>query len=177
MQRGHGTSVKNWAAEYPDNDSEKDVFFEADGHKGGLGDRHVQIWWENGVTETGPVTQIVHLTGGVGNYAFILLTVKPRRLESIKSNQVIKLGTFSRAERDLILKLAKDVKFSKTSRVNDCRAWIRDLLEQMAVHELIKEVAFKAICEEIPLPSRVKEEEEEKQEEKKEDDKEENEGH
>jgi hypothetical protein len=155
---------EKWAAEHPDNDSEKDVYLEAAGRAGVLGDRHVQIWWENGQTQTGPVTQIVHLTGGIGNYAFISPTIKPRNQESIKNNEVVPLGTYSRAQRNHIIKLAGEVtaKITKTSRVNDCRAWMRDLLELMVTEKLIAEAKVHSLCETIPLPARVEEPQEEK---------------
>jgi hypothetical protein len=58
---------------YPDNDEIKEIFLEADGLEiSDPDDRHVVLHWKNGNDETGNrYMQIIHLTGGPGNYQFI----------------------------------------------------------------------------------------------------------
>ncbi|KAG1754819.1 uncharacterized protein EDB91DRAFT_1076905 [Suillus paluster] len=96
-------------------------------------DRYVLLQWLNGTKDDVPVTQIVQLT-------------------------VIPVGTFSRAQRDQILRLANQVKFQTTSITNNCRVWLRELPVAMVDEELITQEKFDEIIEVDPLQMRRPEE-------------------
>lgn len=67
------------------------------------------------------------------------------------------LGNFTREERQLLLHLAEGVHFDKTSVINGCRVWMRELLEAMVKENLISEETFEIIAIEVPLPKRLPE--------------------
>ncbi len=139
---------------YPDDDSVKEVTLHAHGLTySGVGDRHVLIQWNNATTETGPVMQIVQLTGQSGNYSYYVPVAKLE--ESMLISQPFSLGEFSRAQRDEILNLASQVVFSKTSTTNGCRVWTRDLLVAMVKTRLISQAKFDEIDVGVPLVKRV----------------------
>ena len=144
---------------YPDNDETKEVFLEADG----LGisesdDRHVLLHWRNGNDERGTrYVQIIHLTGGPGNYQFLPEQVKAQSHASLERNTLYNLGSYSRAQRDQIAALAKAVEFSRKSRVNSCRTWMRDLLLEMVNNNLLALEKFDQVDKEVPLKKRVPE--------------------
>jgi hypothetical protein len=54
------------------------------------------------------------------------------------------LGRFRAFNAYQILETAASVKFSKTSTVNSCRTWTRDMLEAMVVVALISTVFLKS---------------------------------
>ncbi|KAL5521271.1 hypothetical protein ACEPAG_9194 [Sanghuangporus baumii] len=151
------------ADDFPDDSSSKDVYVQAEGRKySGLGDRHVLLWWTNGTYDQGemtnlPTTQILQLTGHSGNYNYYHPVVKKRKIASMEMNQQFFLGTFTRAQRDKIIELANGVKFSKTSTVNGCRVWMRDLFDAMVRAGLITASTFNTVVVGVPLPQRVAE--------------------
>ncbi|ETW82835.1 hypothetical protein HETIRDRAFT_107006 [Heterobasidion irregulare TC 32-1] len=110
---------------YPDDDSEKEVYVQANGLSfSGVGDRH--------------------LTGGVGGYGHYSPFAEIRPSAEIK-HELFVLGKFSRAQRDETLKLARDVVLVKASRTNNCCVWTRDLLGAMLGARLISQAAFAAV--------------------------------
>ena len=151
--------MNNIADVFPDDNSSKEVNLQAaDLTYNGLDSRHVLIWWTNGTHDEGePVTQILQLTGQPGNYNFYHPLVKKQGHTTVSSNQQFLLGTFTRAQRDEIIELANGVAFSKTSTVNGCRVWTRDLLEAMVRAGLIAANTFKTVDEGVPLKQRVAE--------------------
>jgi len=142
--------------EYPDDDSVKDVTIHAAG-KEISSDRHVLLQWLNGTKDDVPVTQVVQLTGQAGNYNYYAPVVRMRSADTNIRNQVIPVGMFSRAQRDQILHLASQVEFRKTSTVNNCRVWLRELLQTMADNKLITQAKFEEIIKVDPLQIRQQE--------------------
>jgi len=143
---------------YPDDDSIKEVVLEADGLVVvNPDDRHVLLRWTNGVEDENHYTQIIHLTGGPGNYGFYIPQVKVHSEQSLQANTTYELGRYTRAQRDQTIALAKAVHFSKGSRVNSCRTWMRDLLEAMVGANLLSKAEFDKIDTDVPLKKRVAE--------------------
>ncbi|KAF8351820.1 hypothetical protein F5887DRAFT_932522 [Amanita rubescens] len=141
---------------YPDDDSVKEVSLYAHGLTySGVGDRHVLLQWNNATTEMGLVTQIIQLTGQSGNYSYYVPVANLCSAQSMLNNQPFSLGEFSRAQRDVILDLARQVTFSKTSTTNGCRVWTRDLLAAMVQAHLISQAKFNEIDIGVPLVKRV----------------------
>ncbi|KAM5531443.1 hypothetical protein V8D89_014900 [Ganoderma adspersum] len=148
---------------YRDDQSVKEVLLQADGKRlpdPGM-DRHVCIRWTNAVIEQNgtqvPCTQVVHLTGWSGSYAFHTPQVKLHSEASRMYNTFYSLGHFNRAQRDRIIDLAHGVRFDRNSSVNDCRTWMRDLLEAMVNDGLIHKNLFDHVDSDIPLKRRVPE--------------------
>lgn len=142
---------------YPDDDSEKEVYVQANGLSfSGVGDRHVQIQWTNAVVDGRLVVQVVQLTGGVGGYGHYSPFVEIRPSAEI-NHELFVLGKFSRAQRDEILKLARDVVFVKASRTNNCCVWTRDLLGAMLGAGLISQATFAGVDAGVPLLRRCPE--------------------
>ena len=134
----------------------KEVILHAQGLTySGVGDRHVLLQWNIATTAMGLVTQIVQLTGQSGNYSYYVPVAKLRSAQTMLSNQLFSLGEFSRAQRDQILDLARQVVFSKTSTTNGCRVWTRDLLVAMVQAHLISQAKFNEIDAGVPLVKRV----------------------
>ena len=141
---------------YPDDETVKEVTLSAQGLTySSIGDRHVLLQWNNATTEMGPVMQIVQLTGQSGNYSYYVPVAQVFSEESMINNQLFSLGEFSRAQRDEILDLARQVVFSKTSTTNGCRVWTRDLLMAMIQAHLISQEKFNEIDDGVPLVKRV----------------------
>ncbi|KAI0628603.1 hypothetical protein C8Q77DRAFT_1067737 [Trametes polyzona] len=143
---------------YPDDDSAKELSLQAAGlTAANPDDRHVLIRWTNAVVDEQRYTQILHLTGGPGNYAFSTPQVKMQSAQSLQQNEIFALGTYTRAQRDEIVALAKAVAFVKTSTVNNCQTWMRDLLAAMVQHGLLKQEQFEQYDKAVPLKARVPE--------------------
>ena len=53
-----------------------------------------------------------------------------------------------------MLELARGVHYEQTSRVNGCRVWIRDLLQEMLKEEIISQEIFDHIACDLPLARR-----------------------
>ena len=68
----------------------------------------------------------------------------------MSNNQLFSLGEFSRAQRDEILDLARQVVFLKMSTTNGCRVWTRDLLMAMVQANLISQATFDEIDAGVP---------------------------
>ena len=131
--------------EYPDNDSVKDVVLHAQGQGGEISpERHILLQWVNGWSESSMITQVVRLTGQAGSYNYFAPVVKIREPNTNIDNQVIPVGTFTRAQRDQILYLASQVNFLKTSVVNNCRVWLRELLQAMFFSSKYPFISFEA---------------------------------
>ncbi|THH32389.1 hypothetical protein EUX98_g1812 [Antrodiella citrinella] len=135
---------------FPDDDKVKIVQLQAAGLSySGVGDRHVVIQWYNATN----VTQLIQLSGNPGNYAFY--SPWGRSEPAFKLNDTFyTLGEFTRAQRDIILVLADAVRFEKSSTVNSCRTWTRDLLEAMVQDGLLSQEIFDKIDQEVPLLKR-----------------------
>jgi hypothetical protein len=145
--------------QYPDNDSVK-VFFQAYGFAhDNAGNRHVLLWWANAeLADTADsVIQVIHLSGGVGNYNYYSPLAQLCSAETFIRNAITSLGKFTREQRDLILELAKAVKFVKRSTVNGCQPWLRELLLSMVENELIEQAIFDELATKTSLKQRVPE--------------------
>ena len=152
-------AINPYGDRHPDDDSTKEVEFQADGLVVlNPDDRHVLLRWTNGTDAEGRVyTQIVHLSGGPGNYNFHTPQVRIHSEASRGANTCYPLGKYTRAQRDQIVALAKAVNFDKRSRVNNCQVWIRDLLEAMVGANLLSKAEFDKIDVSVPLIERVAE--------------------
>ncbi|KAI5986695.1 hypothetical protein F5J12DRAFT_577002 [Pisolithus orientalis] len=152
-------AINPFGNQYPDNDTTKEIVLQADGLVAeNPDDRHVLLQWTNGVDlEGNSYTQIIHLTGGPGNYQFHTPQVKIDSDRSTQGNTSYVLGQYTRAQRDQIIALAKAVKFNKKSRVNNCQTWMRDLLEAMVNNGLLSSEIFKKLDAGVPLKKRVPE--------------------
>ena len=149
-------AINPYGDKYPDDNTTKEVVLQADGLVVvNPEDRHVLIHWTNGTDAEGRrYTQIIHLTGGPGNYSFHTPQVK---MHSEEADTFYPLGRYTRAQRDQIIALAKAVNFDKKSYVNNCRAWMRDLLEAMVNTDLLSKAEFDRIDGSVPLIKRVAE--------------------
>jgi hypothetical protein len=144
---------------YPDDQSTKEAFIQAANLSfNGFGDRHVLVWWSNGVDKTSdtpkPVRQIIQLTGQAGNYTYFYPVANSHPPALIQNNFQASLGEFTRDQRDQIIALAKGIAFEKTSVVNECRVWTRDLLNAMVNAKLLSQERFHEIDRTIPLLQR-----------------------
>ncbi|GAW05568.1 hypothetical protein LENED_007431 [Lentinula edodes] len=137
--------------------TKKDVYLQAHGHNFDGRERHVVIHWVNGTLADNPVTQIVQLSGIRGKFVFDSLVAKLRNPATLESHTQYYLGSFTRAERQLLLRLANEIEFDKTSVINGCRVWMRELLLKMVREKLISEETFEVIEEDVPLPKRMPE--------------------
>jgi len=156
-------AINPYGDQYPDNNSTKEIVFEADGLvAANPDDRHVLLCWTNGTDEEGRrYTQIIHLSGGPGNYNFHTPQVKIHSDHSLQMNTCYVLGQYTRAQRDQIIALAKAVRFDKKSQVNNCQTWMHDVLEAMVNASLLSETLFDQIDVEVPLKQHVPEPSEE----------------
>jgi hypothetical protein len=148
--------INNVYGVYPDDERVKDVFLQAAGQTySGIGDRHVLLWWSNGIAGDGEnVTQVVQLTGQAGNYSYYAPVAKVRSQNSTANNSQMLLGKFTRVQRDQLLNLAKNIKFEKQSTVNGCRVWTRDLLGAMVGAGLMSQEVFADVGTKVPLVAR-----------------------
>jgi len=153
----HRLAINPYGDQYPDNNITKEIVLQADGLVAdNPNDRHVLLRWTNGTDLEGKrYTQIIHLTGGPGNYQFHTPQVKIHSDRSIHVNTVHILGDYSRAQRDQIIALAMAVEFNKKSRVNNCQTWMRDLLEVMVNNGLLSSEIFAKLDADVPLKKRV----------------------
>ncbi|KAI0628611.1 hypothetical protein C8Q77DRAFT_357703 [Trametes polyzona] len=97
---------------YPDDQTDKEIFLQENPSDG-----HVLLRWMNGTDDVHRYTQILHLTGQPGKYAFYTPQVKIHSDQSLQQNVYHSVGTFTRAQRDGIIKLAAEVEFERTSSV------------------------------------------------------------
>jgi hypothetical protein len=155
--RARRLAVNPFGDQYPDNDDTKEIILQADGLEiSDPNDRHVLLHWLNGNDETGRYTQIVHLTGGPGNYHFHPEQVK-KHSDDGDDDTFYNLGSYSRAQRDQIVKLAKHVRFDPKSHVNNCQTWMRDLFLAMVNNDLLPLETFNKVDKKVPLLERVPE--------------------
>jgi Family of unknown function (DUF6540) len=153
-------ALNPFGTKYPDDDKTKEIFLQADGMEiFDPDDRHVLLHWLNGNDDTAGThyIQIIHLTGGPGNYQFHREQVKAESQASLERNTSYNLGRYSRAQRDQIMALAKAVEFYPRSRVNNCQTWMRDLLRAMVGDNLLPSEKFDQVDKEVPLKRRVSE--------------------
>jgi hypothetical protein len=98
---------------YPDDNSDKEVYVEAAGLTyNEYQDRHVLLRWFNRTPQAlndNGIMQLIQLTEQAGNYAYYSPVAKIRSLESGTANKTWLLGTYTRAQRDEILRLAEEV--------------------------------------------------------------------
>ena len=152
-------AINPYGNKYPDDDSTKEVELQADGLVVlNPDDRHVPLCWKNGTDAEGRIyAQIIHLSGGPGNYNFHTPQVRIHSEASREVNTCYPLGQYTREQRDQILALAKGVSFDRRSRINNCQAWMRDLLEAMVGVNLLSEAKFDKFDVSVPLIKRVAE--------------------
>ncbi|VDB82675.1 unnamed protein product [Peniophora sp. CBMAI 1063] len=147
--------------QHPDDDSVKNVFLQADGKTTAAEgeDRHVLIYWENGTGThaSNKHIQILQLSGGPGNYAFYPDMLISQSEAERARNTYYELGQYTRAQRDKIKRLAGDVVYLKSSRINSCRTWTRDLFELMVAANLITQEQFDLMDADVPLRKRLPE--------------------
>lgn len=146
---------------FPDNDETKNVVLQVAGVSyDGSGDRHVLVSWSNGKDSEGAsITQRIQLTGNPGWYEYYapLATKGSAETNNIQRDEYFALGVYSRSQRDRILQLADNVDFSKTSVVNSCRTWTRDLLAAMVKEGLLFQDTFDEVDKGVPLKKRIPE--------------------
>jgi hypothetical protein len=143
--------------EFPDDDSDKEIFLLTDSELEFVTShpRHVILYWKNGEMITKElVTQRTQLTP---NFTYYSPIAKLRSSMMFDENFQLSLGTYTRAQRDVILRLAANVEFLKTSVRNDCRVWMRDLLESMVTEGLLEQGKVVHLEEVVPLRPRVPE--------------------
>ncbi|KAL4078994.1 hypothetical protein J3A83DRAFT_999959 [Scleroderma citrinum] len=152
-------AIDPYGDQYPDDSTIKEIVLQADGLVAeNPNDRHVLLRWTNRTDLEGKrYTQIIHLTGGPGNYQFHTPQVKIHSDRSMHVNTVHVLGDYTRAQRDQIIALAKAVEFNKKSRVNNCQTWMRDLLEAMVNNGLLSSEIFDKLDTGVPLKKRIPE--------------------
>ncbi|KZV63456.1 hypothetical protein PENSPDRAFT_640856 [Peniophora sp. CONT] len=147
--------------QYPDDDNVKNVFLRADGKTTVAEgeDRHVLIYWENGTGTSGQnkYIQILQLSGGPGNYNFYPDMMITQSEADRARHTFYELGQYTRAQRDNIKSLAGGVKYLKSSRINSCRTWTRDLFEVMVAEDLITQAQFDYMDVDVPLRKRLSE--------------------
>ncbi|KAJ7472329.1 hypothetical protein B0H11DRAFT_2038600 [Mycena galericulata] len=114
---------------------------------------HIMLRWTNGEDgpDSGIYTELVHLTGYPGNYAFKYPSVKLHSKQSRMGNKFYTLGTFTRAQRDRLVSLAQSLDFNYKSEVNTCNTWMHLLLSAMVVDGLLSQVSFDEAIQEIGL--------------------------
>lgn len=149
---------------FPDNMRSKEVFIEATGLSyAGYGGRHAMILWNNGDYreangDTSPVYQLVQLSQrNDSSYYFTSFESRRRSVNSAHLNYRVSLGFFTRAQRDRIIELAGQVRFHPYSRVNGCRAWLRDLLVLMVQERMVFTDTFDDLDKDVPLVLRQRE--------------------
>ncbi|KIK03734.1 hypothetical protein K443DRAFT_94713, partial [Laccaria amethystina LaAM-08-1] len=121
---------------YSDNDIEKEVFLQAAGLSySGTGDGHVLIWWSN-ASASDPTSQVIQPTSQAGNYSYSQSPSAPQ--------------LFARAQRDQVLG------FIRSSVVNGCRVWTRDLFAGMVEVGLMLQEVFDDANRGVPLAKRDK---------------------
>jgi hypothetical protein len=132
-------AINPFGDQYPDDNSTKDIVLQAEGLlAANPDDRHVLLRWTNGTDSDGHLyTQIIHLSGGPGNYNLYTPQVKIHSEASRLTNSFYLLGKYTRAQRDQIIALAKAVQFNKQSRVNNCQTWMRGVLGSMVNARLL----------------------------------------
>ncbi|KAF9234105.1 hypothetical protein BU15DRAFT_53045 [Melanogaster broomeanus] len=152
-------AINPYGDQYPDNNSTKEVVLQADGLEAqNPDDRHVLLCWTNGSDAEGRrYIQVIHLSGGPGNYNFYTPQVKMDSDESWKANTCYVLGQYTRAQRDQIIALAKAVRFDKRSRINNCQTWMHDVVEAMVNADLLSTAKFDEVSAGVPLKERVPE--------------------
>ncbi|KAA1475939.1 hypothetical protein DENSPDRAFT_874334 [Dentipellis sp. KUC8613] len=153
MAQTPGRFMSDVYSDYPDDNTTKEVQLQAAGRSYlGYGERHVLLQWPNGTDEEGDVImQIVQLSGMVGNYAYYAPFATKCTESVLQNNEAFSLGMYSRAQRDRILALAEAIQFKRTSNVNNCQTWARDLLEAMVKEDLLSESTFDEIDKKAPL--------------------------
>ncbi|KAI1784836.1 hypothetical protein LXA43DRAFT_191053 [Ganoderma leucocontextum] len=152
--------INPFGDQFPDDNSTKEIVLQADGlvRRAPGQDRRVLLCWTNGVAESAKYyTQVIHLTGGPGSYAFYTPQVKMQSQESLPQVTVYSLGHYTRVQRDQIILLAKAIRFDRHSRVDGCRVWTRDLLDAMVNVDMLQRTTFDMLVAEIPLPARLPE--------------------
>lgn len=151
-------ALNPYGNQYPDDDSTKEIVLQADGLEAeNPDDRHVLLRWTNAVAKGFRYIQIIHLTGGPGNYAFYQPQVKIHTDVSLKSNTPFVLGPYTREQRDQIIALASALQFDMKSRVNNCQTWMRLLLEAMVNAGLLSNALFDQIDADVPLKNPIQE--------------------
>lgn len=149
-------AINPYGDQYPDDNTIKEIVLQADGLvAANPDDRHVLIRWTNGTDDEGNLfTQIIHLSGGPGNYHFHTPQVKIH-VKELDTLHV--LGDYTREQRNKIIILAKAIQFNKKSHVNNCQTWMRDLLAAMVNDGLLSSETFDKIDVDVPLKKRIPE--------------------
>ncbi|KIJ96471.1 hypothetical protein K443DRAFT_10620 [Laccaria amethystina LaAM-08-1] len=140
---------------HPDNDDLKEVYLQASGHEMVDNVRHVLIAWSNGAYISTPVRQIIQLRQDANGYHYDpQLVAELYTAAMAQNNDVFTLGTLSCVQRDRVLELARGVHYEQRSRVNGCRVWIRDLLQEMLKEEIVSQEIFDHVDCDVPLARR-----------------------
>jgi hypothetical protein len=140
----------------PDDDSDKMVYVQASGSSYNGSNRHVLLWWSNGIhprTKV-PVDQIIQLTGEPNDCAYYDPFAQQRPPGANRANLQIKLGEFSREERDQIRRFAKDRLHHSclwTSTADPSLVWFEGLLWAMVGAALITRPQFEDVARRVPL--------------------------
>lgn len=151
-------AINPYGDKYPDDDSTKEIVLQAEGLTAeNPDDRHVCLRWTNGLVDDLRYTQIIHLTGGPGNYAFHTPQVKIHSNASLISNTYFVLGQYTQEQRRQIIALAYALQFNMGSRVNNCQTWMRLLLDAMVNAGLLSKTLFDQIDADVPLKKPVPE--------------------
>ena len=144
---------------YPDDDTDKPVYLQADGQMTAAtdADRHVLLRWVNHIERdeaTGTIayiTQIVQLSGGPGNYAFKTPTIERQSARDWERNKSYPLGILKRPQRDRIIEIARGLNFNMKTRDDSCRTWTRLLFVAMLAEGLLDQETFDLIDKDVPL--------------------------
>ncbi|THH15670.1 hypothetical protein EW146_g4840 [Bondarzewia mesenterica] len=142
---------------YLDNNDKKEVFLQASGKNySGTGQRHVLLCWKNLHDHRNLVMQIIQWIGIPGAYQWQNVARFRNMYTFISGNDIYPLGFFTRGQRDRIIELAGMVEFDRTSTVNTCRVWMRDLLEAMTNDAVVSlsQIKFNEINKGVPLLKR-----------------------
>jgi len=153
-----------WNEPFADADGSKDVFLLAAGTQDpGLFDhsRQVAVAWVNGALPLQPTTsptlvyQLVQLEKDLHTgYHFTDPYIKPCDPEMMANSLTIPLGNFTLVERDRIIELATEIPYVRSSRVNGCRVWTRDVLLRMVGDGMISWEIYHDACARVPLQRR-----------------------
>ncbi|EIN12461.1 hypothetical protein PUNSTDRAFT_42073 [Punctularia strigosozonata HHB-11173 SS5] len=152
----------NWLGAMEDDSSTKTVKIATQGSQPASqeSNRHVFMFWEKGrLPHNGDlVYEILHLVGPPRGLRFEHIA-KSGGDDFKQRHQVAELGDFTRAQRDQIRTLAAKLPFNPVSAVNDCRAWLHDLINAMVEDSVVRLSPAKrqAALSKCHLPARMPE--------------------
>ena len=148
---------------YPDDESDKEVFFQATS-PGTFAShlRAVLLYWVNMVfTDGDEVWQVVRLDRRQSNLTDVHKYVYPDMIVvdgcEREHHETISLGVFTRDQREAVLECADDVGYDERSPDQEeeevqCLRWMSELLERMVEERLVARSVVDAIRDAVPLP-------------------------